>query len=203
MGPECYCSHLGQLALLFSQAWAPHIMIAFRADGNGSVRVSLPSLSVNHLQPLWLLKRRAARVKGGGNWNEKGNERRAGTAHKSKQFVSPKDCLQGPAMPTITFLQVHFAPRRKEAPHGPREGLRDEHGGRGGRGRGREAEGRGRKKHECKSKCRFVDTVRRACWLTGWFIGFFQLITAGLWPNGSPAKLKGSRGKQAYKHKAA
>lgn len=120
-------------------------MTAFRADGNGSVRVSLPSLSVNHLRPLWLLRRRAARVKGGGNLNEKGNERRAGTAQKSKQLVSPKDCLQGSAMPTITFLQVHLAPRRKEAPHGPRRGLGDEHGGRGGRGR--EAEG-GRQKEE-------------------------------------------------------
>lgn len=74
-----------------------------------------------------------------------------------------------------------------------------------GRGKTRERgiENQKRERERCKSKCRCVDRVRRACWLTGWFIGFFQLITAGLWPNGSPAKLKGSRGKQAYKHKAA
>lgn len=39
-----------------------------------------------------------------------------------KQLVSPKDCLQGPAMLTIAFLQVHLLVGRKGAACCPRGG---------------------------------------------------------------------------------
>lgn len=48
-------------------------------------------------------------------------EKRGGLAQHTnqKQLVSPEDCLQGPAMPAIAFLQVHLVAGRKEAPCSP------------------------------------------------------------------------------------
>lgn len=48
-------------------------------------------------------------------------EKRGGLAEDTnqKQLISPRDCLQGPALPTIAFLQVHLVAGRKEAPCSP------------------------------------------------------------------------------------
>lgn len=76
-------------------------------------------------------------------------------------------------MPTIVLLQVHLVALRGtlQPPGGQamegwemRMGAEEREAERQAKG-GRESEGGGKK--ECKSKCRFVDTVRRACWLTG------------------------------------
>lgn len=51
-------------------------------------------------------------------------EKRGGLSQPTnqKQLVSPEDCWQGPAMPTIAFLQVHLVEGRKEVPCGRQGG---------------------------------------------------------------------------------
>lgn len=168
---------------VFSLVYAFFISIILTTDGNSSLKESAFLLYFVAWGPIWQLKNGMARVKGKIK-SKGGTEGRTGRPHKSKGTCISKELFAGPSHAHNSLHSSSPCVREKRGAWWPQ---------RKGRGEG----------GECKSECRFVDIVRRACWLTGWFIGFFQLITAGLWPNGSPAKLKGSRGKQAYKHKAA